>query len=175
MTSRGRLSAFTLVVALVLGAHAPATLHAQTTPPDASSVCNVCDPEAPRVPFSQEIIVTISPGHTQLAWLGSQVVGLTVPAGSRYVVQHVSAQGIFPAGQRFRVNLFAASPSSFARLQLLPTRVWGTGTSAEWVATQPMRIDLDPGHQLAVELKRSSSAGTGSLLVYVSGYIIPLP
>ena len=174
MTSRGRLAVFVFVV-LAPTAAAPGTLRAQTTPADASPVCNVCDPEAARVPFSQEIIVTISPGHTQLAWPGSQVVGLTVPAGSRYVVQHVSAQGIFPAGQRFRVNLFAGGPSFFVRHQLLPTRVFGTAGSSEFVASQPMRIDLDPGVQLAVELKRSSNAGTGSLLVYVSGYTIPLP
>jgi hypothetical protein len=171
MTPRGRLAVFVLAVVLT----APAALRAQTPPADASPVCNVCDPEAARVPFSQEIIVTIPAGKTQLAWPGSQVVGLTVPAGYRYVVQHVSAQGVFPAGQKFRVNLFAASFSSFARLQLLPTRVWGTASSAEWVASEAMRIDLDPGYQLAVELKRSSSAGTGSLLVYVSGYTIPLP
>src|SRR5262249_15512584 len=115
MTSRGRLAVFALAVAPI--ALAPGALRAQTTPPDASPVCNVCDPEAARVPFSQEIIVTLSPGKTQLAWPGSQVVGLTVPAGYRYVVQHVSAQGIFPAGQGFRVNLFAAGTSTFARLQ----------------------------------------------------------
>src|SRR5262245_31321374 len=106
MTSSGRLAAFASAVALAV--LAPVALCAQTNPPDASPVCNVCDPEAARVPFSQEIIVTISPGKTQLAWPGSQVVGLTVPAGYRYVVQHVSAQGVFPAGQRSRVNLFAA-------------------------------------------------------------------
>jgi len=61
------------------------------------------------------------------------------------------------------------------RHQLLPTRVFGTATTSEFVATEPMRIDLEPGVQLAVELKRSSSAGTGSLLVYVSGYAVPLP
>jgi hypothetical protein len=91
------------------------------------------------------------------------------------VVQHVSAQGVFPAGQRFRVNLFAGGASFFVRHQLLPTRVFGGASTSEWVASQPMRLDLDPGFELAVELKRSASSGTGSLLVYVSGYTIPLP
>jgi hypothetical protein len=73
------------------------------------------------------------------------VVGLTVPEGYRYVVQHVSTQGIFPARQRFRVNVFAAGGSFFVRHQLLPMRVFGSGGTSEYVATQPMRIDLDPG------------------------------
>jgi len=114
-----------------------------------------------------------------------------VPDGKRLIIEHVSASGIIPAGQKLQLNLSTLVNNShqlggsvqvthFLVPQKLgvgdPTSIGGSGASIEiFNVSQPTRIyaDADPANtSIVFSAGRGVSTGTGSVSISISGYYV---
>jgi hypothetical protein len=99
---------------------------------------------------------------------------LTVPAGKRAVVEHVSCLNFLPTGDNFvRFELIYTSGGALTRHELVntphgPSFVGGIDL---WAVSQPIRAYADPSTTLEVSLLRRLSGNAG-YECYVSGHYV---
>ena len=102
----------------------------------------------------------------------SIVLDITVPAGKRLVIKHVSASTDVPSGQfvqaRFLIN------NAFEYELLMTSQGTFQSGDTHFVASQPVEIVADPGTNIHFAIDRSSAAGGGFSFggATVSGYLV---
>lgn len=98
-------------------------------------------------------------------------VSFTVPAGQRYVVEHVSAFIVGPTGQTYTTFL-SGNVSEF----LVMTKQLSASGLDSYTASQPMRVYENPGRFPPASVSVDSSVGGNFFArVTISGYLVPLP
>lgn len=99
----------------------------------------------------------------------------TVPAGKRLVIETVETGTNVPTGQSviFNVN---TSLNSATITHLIAVAAQGSFESIgdTWVGTHAVRWYADPGTDVTVRFRRSSSADKAFIGVTVSGYLVDL-
>jgi hypothetical protein len=104
----------------------------------------------------------------------------TVPAGKRLVIEFLSFQGSWPAGQATTRLFIGVCNSGGGQCQtefFLPAISQGPdfGGNSLFAASSPMRLYADPGTDVTVSVRRNATAGTGLAVVAISGYLVDLP
>jgi hypothetical protein len=127
----------------------------------------------PVAPVVHRIFNAVSIDDTQ----PSGVVALeAVPAGKRFVVEHIAAQGLALSPQTLIAVLSAplASPPQFYPI---PLALQGAFDSTnQFHASLPVRLHLDAGHAFNLDVTRSGgTAGAALLRLNLSGYLVDLP
>lgn len=126
---------------------------------------------APAVqPFQAYRVFTESGTNVTTASFG------TVPAGKRLVIEYVSFTGQVPPGEHVELmDISTSVGGNGAQFQMLvnpqPDAVIG---DAIFRASQTVKIYADPGTMVTSVVRRSSSAGTASYGLSISGYLVDL-
>jgi hypothetical protein len=99
----------------------------------------------------------------------------TVPAGKRWVIEHVSGTANVPTGQFPHVHLADSIP--FANIHALILYNQGPGYTGNdiYVASQPIKLRLGPGQRLCFKFSRNSTTDAMLWGMYASGYEIVIP
>jgi hypothetical protein len=125
-------------------------------------------------PFQQDSVLSTPDGL-----LGADDT-FTVPDGKRLVIEFVSFQGSWPAGQA-TTRLFIGVCNSgggtcqtrffFAAISQGPD----FGGAALFTASSPTRLYADPGTEVTVSVRRNAATGEGLANVALSGYLVNVP
>ena len=103
---------------------------------------------------------------------------MTVPAGKRAVIEHVSCIDFLEAGNNFvRMEMRYTLGGVAQRHQFVHTRV-GTsliGTIDVWSFSQPVRLYADAGTTLQMAALRRSATGSGGIECQISGHYVDAP
>lgn len=100
-----------------------------------------------------------------------------VPANSRLAIEQVTGTASVPSGQSgfFFVRTTAGGRTSFHTLPITQRFADSVFPGTDLlVITQPIRFYADPGTRPEVSFRRSSSSGSASFQVGLSGYFIGL-
>jgi hypothetical protein len=160
------IAAILVVVGSILGGGLGEPVLAQVR---AALIKDVDNPA--RQPFA------VGTGITDFA-VGSNSVSdtvLTVPAGKRAVVEHVSCINYVETANswvRFEMNYTSAGAAS--RHQFVLTRV-GPSFAAGidiWSFSQPVQAYADPSTAITITALRRLSSGAGAIECYVSGHYV---
>jgi hypothetical protein len=102
----------------------------------------------------------------------------TVGPGKRLVIEHISATGQLPSGQKFTsIQIFNVGGGYGTNHYLTATMMGSVsgGTIDQFATSQPVRLYADPGTSVFAVAYRSEAAGQGGLFFTVSGYLVNLP
>ncbi len=121
-----------------------------------------------RQPFQKEIIVNLNLGSDT----GEDDV-VTVPPGKRLVVEHASATGFVPVGQKLRVFVLTRFNSQLTSVALVatPQGIIDNGRDV-FVASNPVRLYAGSGDFVRAVARRNDSAGNGFVFFSVAGYLL---
>jgi hypothetical protein len=132
----------------------------------------VRDVDAPALnPHGDGIAFTIASGIT------TQVNFAPVPAGKRFVIEHITATAGVPHGQTG--FFFIRTRSGGINVSLVvPVNQQFEDTvfpgSDLLVTGQPVRFYADPGTTPSISFRRSSSSGSANFQAFISGYYVTL-
>lgn len=125
-------------------------------------------------PFQQELLLSTPDG---LLGAGDE---FTLPDGKRLVIEFVSFDGTWPAGQhttRLFIGVCNASgnscPASFHLAPAFETTEFGGNVF--FAASSMTRLYADPGTEVSVDVRRNTTGGTGLASVAISGYLVGVP
>jgi hypothetical protein len=103
---------------------------------------------------------------------------LTVPAGKRAILEHVSCIDFLETGNNFvRMEMRYTLGGVAQRHQFVHTRV-GTsliGSIDVWSFSQPVRLYADAGTILQMAALRRSTTGSGGIECQISGHYVDAP
>jgi hypothetical protein len=102
---------------------------------------------------------------------------LTVPAGKRAVIEHVSCIDFLASGDNFvRMELRHTLGGAGKAQQFVHDFVGGSLLSGIniWSFSQPIRAYADPGTEVAMVALRRTVAGTGGIECELSGYYVDM-
>jgi hypothetical protein len=100
---------------------------------------------------------------------------LTVPAGKRAVIEHVSCIDFLPTGINFvRMQLNYTLGGTAKAMQFVHDFVGSSFASGidVWSFSQPVRAYADPGTVVSMTALRRSTSGTGGIECELSGYYV---
>ncbi len=95
-----------------------------------------------------------------------------VPAGKRWVIEHVSAIAKMPLGQVPMVSVLIYGGTISGNVHWVIFQPQG---DQYYIASQPLKLRLEGGELLALNFWRSSTDSAADVSVYVSGYEIDYP
>jgi hypothetical protein len=100
----------------------------------------------------------------------------SVPSGKRLVIENVSVYGGLPVGQQLLVGFSYSAPGFlFLMRQEFPVTIQLTDFGYHnFVASQQMRIYVDPGDEISVYVRRNPKHGFFSAQVSISGFLVDL-
>jgi len=127
------------------------------------------DVDSARQPFQTAAAITVPAG--QLLGNGQLT---TVPKGQRLVIEYVSAWISLPAGQRI-VQLVMQSPVGTVSHYFTPTLLATNGPVDLFSVSQPLRLYANPEQQVLGALSRTGTAGSATMYLSVSGYMVDVP
>jgi hypothetical protein len=109
--------------------------------------------------------------------LSKQSTTFTVPAGKRFVVEHISALARMPENQRPAEVGFntTVNGKTAGNILLLVEQSSGGATAHTFVANHMVQIYADPGTTIQVSFLRNFSSGGATLFVTMNGYLVPIP
>ncbi len=155
-----------LILALVLTAIGPKRVMA------ALGYTPVRDVDNPASnPHGDGIADTITSGIT------TQVFFRAVPAGKRFVIEHVTATASVPNGQTGFIFIDTRSGGINVRLVIPVNQQFADSVfpgSDLLVTGQAVRFYADPGTFPSISFRRSSSSGSASFQAFISGYYVNL-
>ncbi len=172
--------AFGLAVVIVLAALGILLGSSLTDPAWAQRSANVKDVENP----DKQAIVAFGPLPLQLSDGLDTVTYCSpdaVPAGKRWIIEHVTAHASMPSGEIPALQIYLTSPrtDSFLPLTLQGgpfAAGLGLGTVYVWNADQLTKLRVDAGGSFCVMFTRGNGyGGTATLLIGFSGYEINYP
>ncbi|HEX6625397.1 MAG TPA: hypothetical protein VF064_16910 [Pyrinomonadaceae bacterium] len=167
-------SVFALAFFFALFAFAPAAGYGQKTSPTPASVNivntpSVRDADNPaRQPFQSELYLGGAASSLNFLEIAQ------VPAGKRLVIENVAVSGVTPTGQRVFAGLITTMGNFIARHPLL-VHAQGINENgeAEFVISQQARIYADPGSNVTIYVRRSSTSGASVVWhATISGYLV---
>jgi hypothetical protein len=125
----------------------------------------------PTTAYQGEAFADINPGAYD------QVVSFTnVPAGKRLVVEHVSVRAELPPGQTARAAIAVSLNGTAANHYLVMVgqgTVIGSPTNrAVFIASQEMRLYVNPGTGPRVTVERDNANEVGNASASISGYLV---
>lgn len=132
-----------------------------------------------REPFQMEIDVQFNSDELQ----AQESVPITVPPGKRFVMEHVSATGIVPIGQKLHMSVAARFNNALTTHALIATPQGNTGafgTKDIFTASQPLRAyvggaNVVTDQVIVVFAARNSIGGEANVSFGLSGYFIDVP
>jgi hypothetical protein len=139
----------------------------------ASRPANVRDvDDFARQPFQKEIIANLVPGADEV----QEFVPITIPPGKRFVMEHASATGFVPAGQKLRMFVVTRLNSELTSHALVATPQGAfEGGRDVFTASQPIRLYAGTDDFIKVVAERNSTAVNGFVFFSVSGYLVDVP
>lgn len=123
-----------------------------------------------RQPFAASASTAFAAGQ-----ISAEATLLTVAAGKRAVIEHVSCINYLDAANNFvRAELKYTANSSSARHQFVHTRVGASLASGidVWSFSQPVKAYADSSTAISVYLLRRLGAGSGGLECQISGHLV---
>lgn len=125
-----------------------------------------------RQPFQKEVIVNLAAGENE----AQDFVPISIPSGQRFVMEHASATGFVPAGQKLRMFVLTRLNSELTSHALVSTPQ-GTfdGGRDVFTASQPLRLYAGTGDFIKVVAQRNATAVNGFVFFSVSGYLVDVP
>jgi|SRR5262249_54854649 len=165
------------LVLIVIASHAPTVFPVSAQGAQDVRVVNfekeavpVFDVENPaRQAFQTDLTVLMREG------ISSDDAGMMVPAGKRLVIEYVSGRAELPAGQFLNTVALSTHVSSSQVVHYVqPTLLGANPTDAFFSIGQLVKIYADPGIEVHFILRRSSSTGSASARVSLSGYLVDL-
>jgi hypothetical protein len=101
----------------------------------------------------------------------------TVPAGKRFVVEHISGLARMLENQRPAEVEFNTTVNGKTALNslLFVEQSSGGATAHTFVANHMVQIYADPGTTIQVYFLRNFSSGGATLFVTMNGYLVPIP
>lgn len=121
-----------------------------------------------RQPFQKEILVNLDPGSDT----GEDDV-VTVPPGKRLVVEHASATGFVPVGQKLRVFVLSRFNSQLTSVALVATPQGTIDNGRDvFVASDQVRLYAGSGDFVRAVARRNDSAANGFVFFSVAGYLM---
>jgi hypothetical protein len=102
---------------------------------------------------------------------------LTVPAGKRGVIEHVSCIiSLDPSNNFVRIQVDVTTNGNVNSHQFLPSHVGPSiGGLENWAFSQPVRLYADPGTDVELRVSRRLASSSGGVECYVSGHYVDLP
>jgi len=160
------IAAAAIATALVVGAASVEPLMAQIRAALVKDVDN-----GARQPFGVQAL------DFSFTATGGSADALTVPAGKRAVIEHVSCVDFLDASNNWvRMEMLFTSNGIGSRLQFVHERV-GTSFSAGtdvWSFSQPVRAYADPGTTVSIAASRRLTSGLAGFECYLSGHYVDL-
>lgn len=102
---------------------------------------------------------------------------LTVPAGKRGVIEHVSCVNVLDASNNFvRLQVDVTTDGNLNSHQFVHSNVGPSiGDLEVWSFSQPVRVYADPGTEVELNVFRRVGTGSGNVECYISGHYVDLP
>jgi len=121
-----------------------------------------------RQPFQEVLVKILNPGEANG---GSS---LTVPAGKRLVIEHVTADAIAPSGQGLWLSIVTTigGNADFREFHLV---VHPSQIPFLRIVSQPLRAFANPGTLVTASVKRFDTTGQASVSFTISGYLVDMP
>jgi hypothetical protein len=94
---------------------------------------------------------------------------ITIPAGTRAVIELVTALIIVPAGERARLRMYTSLGSAPSNLDLWVTPQGQVGGNETLVATHTLRAYSDAS--ISFNVNRDNATTAGYALICISGYL----
>lgn len=121
-----------------------------------------------QTPFGKQVIVSLGD-------LGQKSESFLTPANKRITIEHVSARGAVPAGQSVQFEVQFFSTSALMEHSLLPMNTGDSGVGTNFfVASQPMKVYLEPSTLVIVTARRFGGSGFANFEFSFSGYLSSL-
>ena len=132
-----------------------------------------------REPFQKEIDVHFNSDE----FTAQESVPITIPLGKRFVMEHVSATGIVPVGQKLHMSVSARFNNALTTHALIATPQGTTGafgTKDVFTASQPLRAyaggaNIVTEQVIVVFASRNSTGGDANVFFGLTGYFIDVP
>lgn len=126
-------------------------------------------PDVRREAFHASVEITLSQGDS-----GSGA-SLRLPAGKRFQIEFVAAEGFLPAGQKCLFSVIADGFGTVVgnRCHSSSTMPADENYNGYVRASQPVRLLAAAGTPLTLRVDRDSAAGHGRLRMSVFGYLSP--
>ena len=108
----------------------------------------------------------------------STIVIANVPAGKRLVIEHISATGEVPSGQRvthFGILTLTLPVGGLNHDLLVNEQPAAADGDAVFRASQQVRLYAEPGSQVQTTFIRNISTGQASFHMVISGYLVNVP
>jgi len=126
--------------------------------------------EPGRRPFQHELACEIAAGSDSNAC----TAGFIVPAGEEVVIEYVNVYGSFMLGAQPAVyQLFSTVAQDESLYQFFPNQP--LGFPGQFTGGQIVHISADPGSTIRFNGWQTSTVGSGSLHMILSGYTVSLP
>lgn len=122
-----------------------------------------------QTPYQASTTITLGAGES------GENVGIDVPVGKLFVIEHVSAYGSAPSDQRIDLSIAThISPDNTNRSHYLTTDRTTGNNRTYYRASQPMKVYGDTP-SITTRVARSSSPDSVTFRFTVSGYLIDKP
>ncbi len=111
----------------------------------------------------------------------AQVYSDFVPAGKRWVIEHMSALANMPTeGQVPMVRFNVTSLGSASFVHYLPMGYQGgdfdiVSYRYVWMGSQATKLRLEPGTRILFQFRRTGTTDTATLTIHISGYLVDYP
>jgi hypothetical protein len=93
----------------------------------------------------------------------------TVPSGQRAVIEQVGVKIRVPTGAAVQSVGVIADPG---RTYLVPVKTGSDGTNDWYAASEQVRLYLDAGSPVSIEVDTSTLAANGTVAFFVGGYLV---
>jgi hypothetical protein len=132
------------------------------------------DNAARRVPFQTHVFASLTNGAEN--GTGTLDLSLELTSGKGFVIEHLSASGVMPTGQKASLLVVAGPLISTAFRHRFVLEPQGTDSNGNdhFVASTPFHAFVDSSMSLAASIDRlaTSNSGQGDVTVFVSGYLV---
>ncbi len=138
-------------------------------------VKDVENPDKQAIYTQYNLSVTIEAGSRT-----HSTVSDAVPAGKRWVIEHVSAEASMPTSGQAPFVRFNSTGSDFVHYLPMTYQGGDFGTVSYqyvWVGSQAMKLRLNPGSTILIEFRRTEVdlGAAAHLIIHFSGYLVDYP
>jgi len=119
-------------------------------------------------PFRENRNVSLAPGE-----IFKTSTAITVPAGKRLVVEHVSLIGGLPPGQLLDVSVNIGN--TIVHKVLVTEQGVFVPQQVTFGSSSPIRVYVSPGEELTLTALRSEATGEGFATFFLTGHFVDAP
>jgi len=123
-------------------------------------------------PFQQQATLTFADG----LFVGNLTsTPISVPSGTRLILEYVAANASVPTGNRFTVQLGTFFNNNLTGQEIVSTGALTVGGADIATLSQPVHIYADGPSGLFIGGSRSYSSGSLQVTVLLSGHLVNIP